>query len=138
MENRKFTWTETILGLLILVAVVWLAFFLFKGIFKILSFVAPILFVAALIVNYKVVLSYGKLLIQLLQKNPLMGILALLLTFFAFPIVSAILLGLAIMNKKADQLMEQERQKREGVPTDFREISSTPKNQGYDDMFNKA
>jgi hypothetical protein len=134
MENRKYSLTETIVGLVIMVALVWAAIFVFKGIFKILSFAAPIMFIAALIINYKVVLSYGKLLITLLQKNTIMGIIAILLTFFAFPIVSALLLGLAVMNKKADSFMEKERQMREGIPTDFKELSSTPKS-GYDDMF---
>lgn len=134
MEKRKYSLSETIIGLVIMVALVWAAIFVFKGVFKILSFAAPILFIAALIINYKVVLSYGKLLITLLQKNTIMGVIALLLTFFAFPIVAALLLGLAVMNKKADNFMAQEREKRDGIPTDFKELSSTPK-AGYDDIF---
>jgi hypothetical protein len=134
MENRKYSLTETLIGLVIMVALVWAAIFVFTGIFKILSFAAPIMFIAALVINYKVVLSYGKLLVTLLQKNTIMGIIAVLLTFFAFPIVAALLLGLAVMNKKADSFMEQERQKKEGIPTDFRELSSTPRT-GYEEMF---
>ena len=134
MENRKYSLTETIIGLVFMVALVWVAIFVFTGVFKILGFIAPIMFIAALVINYKVVLSYGKLLITLLQKNTIMGVIALLLTFFAFPIVAALLLGLSVMNKKADTFMEQEKQKREGIPTDFRELSSTPKS-GYEDMF---
>ena len=126
--------TETLKGRVAIVALVWAAIFVFTGIFKILSFAAPIMFIAALVINYKVVLSYGKLLVTLLQKNTIMGIIAVLLTFFAFPIVAALLLGLAVMNKKADSFMEQERQKKEGIPTDFRELSSTPRT-GYEEMF---
>ncbi len=136
MQTRRFSTTETILGLAILVAIVWGAIFIFKSIFNILAWASPFLFIAALVVNHKVVLSYGKMLVSLLQKNTIMGIIALLLTFFAFPIVAAILLGLAIMNKKAEGFIEQERQKRDGIPTDFREISSTPRSE-YDELLRK-
>lgn len=133
MEPKKYSITEMIIGTIFLIAVIWVGLFLFKGVFKILSWAAPIMFIGALVINHKVVLSYGKMLIVLLQKNIVMGILALVLTFMFSPIVAALLLGLAVMNKKADSFMEQERQKRDGVPTDFKELSSTPKS-GYDEI----
>ena len=136
MQTRQNSTTKTILGLVILLVIIWGIFIVFKSIFNMLAWAAPFLFIAALIINHKVVLSYGKMLITLLQKNTIMGIIALLLTIFTFPIVAAILLGLAIMNKKAEGFMEQERQKRDGMPTDFREISSMP-NSEYDELLRK-
>ncbi len=136
MQTRQNSTTKTILGLVILLVIIWGIFIVFKSIFNMLAWAAPFLFIAALIINHKVVLSYGKMLITLLQKNTVMGIIALLLTIFTFPIVAAILLGLAIMNKKAEGFMEQERQKRDGIPTDFREISSMP-NSEYDELLRK-
>ncbi len=136
MQTRQNSTTKTILGLVILLVIIWGIFIVFKSIFNMLAWAAPFLFIAALIINHKVVLSYGKMLITLLQKNTVMGIIALLLTIFTFPIVAAILLGLAIMNKKAEGFMEQERQKRDGIPTDFREISSMPTSE-YDELLRK-
>ena len=136
MQTRQNSTTKAILGLVILLVIIWGIFIVFKSIFNMLAWAAPFLFIAALIINYKVVLSYGKMLITLLQKNTIMGIIALLLTIFTFPIVAAILLGLAIMNKKAEGFMEQERQKRDGIPTDFREISSMPTSE-YDELLRK-
>ena len=135
METRRYSSGQTVVGLIIMAFAIYVAFFLFKSIFRILAWASPFLFVAALIVNYKVVLSYGKLLINLLQKNMVTGIIAILLTFFAFPIVAALLLGFALMNRKAESFIAQERQNREGVPTDFREISSEPK--PYDDLIKR-
>ena len=133
MEPKKYSITEMIIGTIFLIAVIWVGLFLFKGVFKILSWAAPIMFIGALVINHKVVLSYGKMFNVLLQNNIVLGILALVLTFMFSPIVAALLLGLAVMNKKADSFMEQERQKRDGVPTDFKELSSTPKS-GYDEI----
>ena len=102
------------MGLIFMAAIVWFIFFLFKSIYSILALAAPFLIIAALVINRKVVLS----------------------TIFAFPFVAAILLALAIMNKKADTIIEGERLKRDGIPTDFRELSSAPKKE-YEELFKK-
>lgn len=136
MENRRYTTTETIVGLVFFALVLWAAFFLFKSIFSILAWAAPILFIAALIINYKLVLSYGKMLVVLVKRNTLVGIVAIILTFVAFPIVAALLFAMALMNKKADSILKEEIQKKEGIPTDYTEISSEAGKQ-YDDLFGK-
>ena len=135
METRKYSPSQAVIGLVVMAFVIYAVFFLFKSIFHILAWASPFLFIAALIVNHKVVLSYGKLLIGLLQRNLVTGIIAILLTIFAFPIVAALLLGFALMNRKAENFIAQEKQQREGIPTDFREISSDPK--PYEDLFKK-
>lgn len=136
MENRRYTTTETIVGLVFFALALWAAFFLFKSIFSILAWAAPILFIAALIINHKLVLSYGKMLVVLLKRNTLVGILAIILTFVAFPVVAALLFAMALMNKKADSILKEEIQKKEGIPTDYTEISSQVGKQ-YDELFGK-
>ena len=136
MENRRYTTTETIVGLVFFALALWAAFFLFKSIFSILAWAAPILFIAALIINHKLVLSYGKMLVVLLKRNTLVGILAIILTFVAFPVVAALLFAMALMNKKADSILKDEIQKKEGIPTDYTEISSEAGKQ-YDELFGK-
>jgi hypothetical protein len=71
-----------------------------KGIFWILSWIAPILFIAALIINYRVPMFYGKMLLDLVKSNPLAGIIVIGLSAAFFPIVAAALLGLTILNRK--------------------------------------
>ena len=136
MQTRKFSTGETIIGLVILVVVLWFIWTLFKTLFGILSWASPFLFIGALIINRKVVFGFGKMLFSLVSKNPLMGIAMTLLIVFAFPFVSLILFGLALMNKKADNILNLQKQERDGMPTDFREISSTPRS-GYDDLLKK-
>lgn len=136
MENRSYPITRTLTGLIFLVVIIWLVFFLFKSIFTILAWAAPFLFIGALIINFGLVTSYGKLIVSLLKTRPLMGVAAILLTLFAFPIVAALLFAMALMNKKADNFIKKERQKREGIPTDYTEISSAPRSE-YDELFRK-
>jgi hypothetical protein len=135
METRRYSTGQTIIGLVVMALFIYAVFILFKSIFHILAWASPFVFIAALIVNHKVVLSYGKTLIGLLQKNLVTGIIAVLLTIFAFPIVAALLLAFALINKKADSFIAQERLQREGIPTEFREVSSDPK--PYDEVLRK-
>ncbi len=75
-------------------------FFVAKGVFWILSWIAPILFIAALIINYRVPMFYGKMLMDLLKSNLLAGVIVVGLSAVFFPIVSAALLALTILNRK--------------------------------------
>lgn len=136
MENRRYPITQTLIGLVFMVMIIWVVFFLFKSIFSILAWAAPFLFIAALIINFGLVKSYGKMVLALLKNNPLMGVVAVLLTLFAFPIVAALLFGLALMNKRADNFIKKEKQIREGIPTDYTEVSSAPRSE-YDELFRK-
>ncbi len=136
MENRSYPIAKTLIGLVFMVAIIWVVFFLFKSIFNILAWAAPFLFIAALIINFRLVVGYGKMVVGLLKNNPLMGVVAVLLTLFAFPIVAALLFALAMMNKRADNFIKKERQKTEGIPTEYTEISSAPKSE-YDELFRK-
>lgn len=70
MQTKRFSTTETIMGLIFMAAIVWFIFFLFKSIYSILALAAPFLIIAALVINRKVVLSYGKMVLGLLQKIP--------------------------------------------------------------------
>ena len=85
---------------LILVILFWIA----KSIFKLLSFVAPVVFIAALVINYRVVVSYGKWIGDTFSSNPIFGIAAVLFTIIGFPLVSMYLLLKAISSRG---MMEQ-------------------------------
>jgi len=74
------------------VGILFFAFWFLKNIvFKILYTVAPILLIIALILNYRVVLGYGKWLLDTFRNNFLYGILACVFTFLCYPFVAAFL-----------------------------------------------
>ncbi|MFT5167099.1 MAG: hypothetical protein ACI8P3_002336 [Saprospiraceae bacterium] len=104
------------------VALYWLA----TGIFKILTVAAPFLLVAALLIDYRVVVNYGKWLWNLLRKNPLMGIGGILLTFFGFPIISGFLLGKALLYRKVNKIKEEFDTKQNGEFAEFEELDDEP------------
>ena len=63
-------------------------FYLFSAFTKFLYWASPALIIAALLIRYKVVLNYVKQLSNLVQNMPMLGIGAILLTFFLYPFVA--------------------------------------------------
>lgn len=114
--------TSILFLVLAFVALYWIA----TGIFKILSIAAPFMLIAALIINYNVVLNYGKWLFNLLKRKPLMGIGGILLTFFGFPIISGFLLVKALLYRKVNKMKEEYEVREKGQFIDYEEIEEEP------------
>jgi hypothetical protein len=139
------------LGPLLILAVFFtLLFFFFKGLFWVLNIVAPIIFVITLILDYTVVKDFFTFLLRLLRENPLLGVLACVLTFFGYHVVSGFLFVKALLRKsvkqKFDALKKREETYAEYVEVqekedDFPELPPLHKQpekkqeNPYDDMF---
>ncbi|MEL6389249.1 MAG: hypothetical protein AAFQ02_03750 [Bacteroidota bacterium] len=85
--------------LAVFVLVIVLFYFIAKGILKLLSLIAPVLFIGALLINYRVVIGYGKWIIQTYKRNVWFGLAATLFTIFGAPLVAAFLLVRALASK---------------------------------------
>ena len=92
-----------IIGIVMMAVIIIGLFFVLRGIFNLLYFLAPVLLIATLIVDYKVVLNYIKQLGGLFKRNPLYGLGAAAFTFFLYPIVFTVLLFRAVTGKKLTQ-----------------------------------
>lgn len=88
-----------IAGLITLTVFMMVVFFLFKGLFWILSLVAPVLLITTLILDYTVVTDFGKFLIKSLKDNPLFGIMAIVLSLAAYPFTTGFLFFRAMMRR---------------------------------------
>lgn len=115
--------TSILFMVLAFVALYWIA----TSVFKILTVAAPFMLVGALIINHNVVISYGKWLINLLKKNPLMGVGGVLLTFFGFPIISGFLLAKALLYRKVDKMKQEFDVQQNGEFADYEEVDEEPK-----------
>lgn len=126
-RNRfEFNTQNTIIAIVFLAVTFFALFWIARGIFTILTYVAPILLLATLVINYKIVVNYGKWLWKQLQNNPIMGVLAILLTIIGFPVVSFLLFGKALLERKVKQVEEEVRMEREGNFADYEIIDEEP------------
>lgn len=106
-----------------LVVFLFLLSFVVKGIFTILSWVAPLLLIITLIMDHKVVVDYGKFILRLIKENPLVGILGAILTFFGFPAVVGFLFFKALAKRTIKSKIQDIEQKRQGDYTDYEEVT---------------
>jgi len=113
-----------ILGLVILFLFFLGFFYLTRFIFTLLYYLSPILFIATLIIDYKVVVSYFKWIVGLLKRNVVMGVVARIISVVGFPVVLALLLGRALLGKRIKKAKENFEQQRRGTYTDYEELES--------------
>jgi hypothetical protein len=111
-----------IIGFAFMVLVFVALFFVAKGVFTVLSWIAPVLILLALIINYRTILNYLKFMLSLLQRNPLGGIIGILLSFFGFPILAGVLFGKSILDRKVRKLNEAYRAQKEGEFVEYEEV----------------
>lgn len=120
-NNPNPLWS-ILIGVFFLVAL----FFVARFIFRILYFLSPLFLIAALIIDYKVVVNYGKWLVSLVKKNAVLGIGAIVMSIFGFPLVSVYLAGRALFNKRIKEAEQAYETKTQGEVVDFEELDSEP------------
>lgn len=99
-----------VLGILIVLGLIYLAFKMVAGVFSILAFVAPVLFIAALFLNRNVVIDYGKMLLNTIKKDTPRGLVYGALSFFGFPVLSAYFFIRAFMSSRLKKVVDSKRQ----------------------------
>jgi len=141
--------TGSIGGIILLILGFVVLFFVAKGIFTILSWVAPVLLILTLIIDYTVITGFGKFIINLFKNNILTGILAVLLTVIGFPIVAGFLFFKSILKRKIGKIIDDQAPKEiyadyevvEEEEEDFLELPKIDKkiedvdDNEYDDLF---
>jgi hypothetical protein len=102
MLNQKNTFKiSPLMGLIMVILFSILAYMMVKGLFALASWAMPVLAIATLIIDYKVYVTFGKFLIDLLKKNIIMGLVGVAMTFIAFPFVILYLFSKAVIKKYA-------------------------------------
>ena len=147
---------QAIVGILTLALFFVGMYYVARGVTWLLTLVAPVLLIAPLIIDYKVVTGYLSWVGGLFKRNVLWGIGAGLLTVFGFAFVSAFLFGKAMLKRKARQMREDVDRQRRGEFIEYEEVkdeadaplqlpplrrpepASKPKPKGneYDQLFN--
>ena len=127
MENQESRFQpgfNSVVGFVVAVGFLILLFFMMRGIFTILAWAAPFLLLAAVLINYHTIINFGKWLYRLIRGNPIVGIVAVVLCVFGFPVVSGFLFGKSLLDRKMRLLLEAQTEKHEF--TEYEEISNEP------------
>lgn len=130
-QNRPFfkvSSSNLLVTFFMIVAFFVVFYYAFKAFAWLAGLLMPIIIIATLIIDYKVVIDYFKWLGKLVKDNPVIGIVAIILSFLGSAFVSVFLLSKAIFKKKMKQITEQrfpnQQQTQEGEFVDFEEVDS--------------
>jgi len=132
MENRQnnFQYRSSplggVIGLLVIMGIIYLLFMTVKGVWSILAFLAPILFIIAMILRFRVVTDYGKMLWNTIKEEPIRGIAYSALSVIGFPVVSAFLFFKAFTLRKVEKMSKPKYDDYEEVVEDDEDFLDLP------------
>ena len=96
-----------ILSLLTMVVVVIGLFFIARGLYRILTVIAPVLLIVAAVMNYKVITGYIRWLWDRLKANWLSGLLLIFLSIVGFPLVAGYLCFKAVVTRRMSRMQRE-------------------------------
>lgn len=116
------------------------AFYFLSWLYKMLWYVSPVFLVLALIINWKVVASTGRYLVNALQRNPISGLITVAMAGVFFPLLTLFWFFGAMGSKRLEKMQQQFGQQFGGASfdpfqtasrketefVDFEEIESKP------------
>ena len=132
MANRQYNYQSSgnsfniIPFLLIGLVVLFVLFKVASFAFNILYYLSPILIIITLFIDYKVVVNYGKWIMNVIGKNPILGVVLALLTIVGYPIVGLFLFGKAMLKKKVKEMTQQFEERTQGELVEYEEVESEP------------
>lgn len=116
---------STVAGIIIGLVVLYVLFNIVGWIIGLLYRFAPLLLIAALIIDYKVVLSYVRGIGNLFQRNWIYGLVAGLATLAFYPFVFLYFLGAALFKRRVKQAREEADIQRNGKFIDYEEVATS-------------
>lgn len=110
------------IGPILILAVFFAAlFFIARGLYILFRFVAPVLFILTLILDYKVVVDFFKTVRELFRKNWVVALVATILGIVMYPVITGYLFFKAL-GKRNMKKINDEIEKDKNTYTEYEEI----------------
>lgn len=123
-QNKGINFINLLPGILMMIAALVVIYYVATGIYAILSYIAIALFIITAFVNHRVIVDYGKLLINTTTRNPIAGIVGIGLTIFFYPIVALFLFGKAMLIRKVDKFKQNLETRTKGEFVEYEEVEN--------------
>ncbi|NJC24960.1 hypothetical protein [Neolewinella antarctica] len=117
---------RTVGSIMVVLAVVYVIFQVLGFVFDVIIYVAPLLFIASLVIDHQVFLGFLGMLKRLFQRNWIYGVAAGIASVVFFPIVALYLLGMALFKKKVKDRRREMDEQVNGKWVDFEDVSEKP------------
>ncbi len=96
----------SIINLLIFFGILLAMYFLIGGVFKLLYLIAPVLLIATLIINYRIVADYAIDVFETFRTDILWGVVKVAFTVLCYPMVIGWLFAKSLIYRKVGKMKE--------------------------------
>jgi len=137
---RSYNKTNSWLGIIIVIAIVFIVFFIIQNLYKLLGALIPVFLILTAILDYRVLVKFGIVIYELLRYRTLLGIIAVVFTLAGLPFVAAALFFNAFMNFRTKRRNKKQYSKYEEIQdsgTEFIQIKDLPSDKfsDYEELF---
>ncbi len=130
MARQQYTYSNSgsnpfraILGLIVVVAIFYVLFKIVGFAIQLLWYLVPVLFIATLIVDHKVVVNYGKWIGQQFKTDATRGIVVSVLSIFFCFLVVPYLFAKAMFKRKVRKMKTEVEERQKGKYADYEEVA---------------
>lgn len=123
-SNRSDNPWSIIIGVAVIVLLIAGVFWALRMAFMLLYYLSPLLLIAALVIDYKVVLDYLKWVRTTFRRNALSGVIISLLSVVGFPVLSAYFLGRALLKKQVKKATTEYERRKYGDIVEYEELNT--------------
>ena len=121
-NNSSYNLGNTLVSLIIFAAVFLVIVWAAQGVFTILSWLAPVMLILTLLLDYKVVVNYVKTIWLWLKHKTIFGVLAVIFTILGFPLVTAFLLIRAFLSRSKKRSVKEAERREKGEFISYEEL----------------
>ena len=116
----------TIGGIIISLVVLYVLFSIVGWMIALLYRFSWLVLIAALVIDYKVVLGYFKMIKGLFSRNIVYGLVASVLSVVFYPFLFLYFLGIALFKKKVKEARQEADERRNGKWVDYEVVDEEP------------
>jgi len=123
-SNKSDNPWKAIIGVAVIVTFLVGLFMLARFVFTLMYYLSPIMLIAALIIDYRVVLDYFKWVRNTFRRDNISGVLIGIVSIIGFPILSAYFLANALLKKQVKKVKTAYERQRDGDLVEYEELET--------------
>ncbi|WP_353481079.1 hypothetical protein [Haliscomenobacter sp.] len=123
-SNKSDNPWKAIIGVAVIVTFLVGLFMLARFVFTLMYYLSPIMLIAALIIDYRVVLDYLKWVRNTFRRDNISGVLIGIVSIIGFPILSAYFLANALLKKQVKKVKTAYERQRDGDLVEYEELET--------------
>lgn len=123
-NNKSGNPWNIIIGVAVIVILISGVLWALRMAFTLLYYLSPLLIIAALIIDYKVVLDYLKWVRNTFRRDAISGVIIGILSIVGFPVLSAYFLTRALMKKQIKKAQHEYERRQNGDLVDYEELET--------------